>query len=327
MVLALAAAGAAAIAITSVAWPLATYTVSLAVFGLAHVLTEIRFVDEHYGQGLGRTLRRVLAVLLSGVAGIRLLQYLGHLPTDIGRVVEVALVLLLTLSVVPGLRHARLGTRAVVAGVVLLLVAGFALSPVHTLLFLAVTHNLTPLGFLADRLPPAHWKWAMALALALFLGVPLFIASGIPWAWLAPMGLSSADFTPFPAGPLAQHLGAYLHSSFHARPWAVHAFSAVVFAQCMHYAVVIHVLPRLPSGGTAVAEPSGTVPWPSHRVFTAVLVALSALLVWYFYRDFKAARALYGVVAAVHAWVEIPILLLALMAATRTGLATAHSRS
>jgi hypothetical protein len=75
----------------------------------------------------------------------------------------------------------------------------------------------------------------------------------------------------------------------------------------MHYAVVLHVLPRLSGGGeTAGAR----LPWP-RRGFVAGTAAAGALMAAAFAGDFVGARALYAVAAALHAWLEIPVLLLA----------------
>ena len=79
----------------------------------------------------------------------------------------------------------------------------------------------------------------------------------------------------------------------------------MVFAQCMHYAAVLHVLPRLVGAPPSGSPPSGA---PS---FVLATVVLTLVLLALFAYDFKEGRSWYGLAAAVHAWVELPILLLA----------------
>ncbi len=132
----------------------------------------------------------------------------------------------------------------------------------------------------------------------LFLGVPLLIATGLPFDLLSLWGWTAPDMSFLPTGPLSAHLGAYLPPELQGRPWAAHAFTGVVFAQCMHYAAVLHVLPRFQGGVTTPRFGVGVV------VVTAALFLLFA-------GDFADGRRWYGVAAAVHAWVELPILMLA----------------
>ena len=82
-------------------------------------------------------------------------------------------------------------------------------------------------------------------------------------------------------------------------------FSAVVFAQCMHYAAVIHVLPRLGVTAEGVS-----------RSWAIGLGLMGALTLMAFAGDFFMSRKIYGLFAAVHAWIEVPILLAALFGAT-----------
>ena len=302
-----------ATATVSVAFPLATYTLSLALFGLAHVLSELRFVDLRYGRRIGVHLRITIGLLLVGVVGLRIAQIGGWIPVSIARTAEVALVLLLSVSVIPHLARRSLVAGGVGLLVSALLLVGLLISPIHTLLLLAILHNLTPLGFLADVLPRERRLPLMLAAIAIFVAIPLFIATGTPFSWIRSLGWAMPEASILPAGPLSDHIGAYLHSSFHYEAWALHAFSAVVFAQCMHYAVVIHVLPRLLPEDAE--QSGGLIPWPKQPVFVAIIVILSALLFAYFVWSFHDARAVYGVAAAVHAWIEVPILMLALLAA------------
>ena len=141
--------------------------------------------------------------------------------------------------------------------------------------------------------------------------VPVAIASGLPGALLTTLGAHLPDLTVLPTGPLSDHFRAYLHRSLHGASWTVGVFSALVFAQCMHYAAVLGVLPRIAPGGRTAAAAIGLSRVPT-RLFVIGVVFLTALGLVGFLLDFPVARRWYGVVAAVHAWVEVPLLLLAL---------------
>lgn len=147
----------------------------------------------------------------------------------------------------------------------------------------------------------------LAGAAALFLGGPLLIATGLPYAALAAAGLAAPELSPFEGVSLAGNLAIYVPREFHLESWAVHAFSAAVFAQCLHYMAVILVLPRLVKG-----EPAGLIRWPGPRTFFVALAVAAAALAAGYFLDFAQARRVYAFAALLHSWVEIPILVLAL---------------
>lgn len=293
-------------AIAAVALPLLTYSLTLAMFGLAHVLSEMRYVHQRFGARVGRRLAWLIGALLVSVVSLRVAGMAGVMPRRLAVEVELGVVAALAAVVLPAL--SQRGAAPTIAGLALsaALIAGLMISPIHTLLLLAVLHNLTPIGFIAEVTPPARRGRFVALALGIFIGIPLVIALGLPAALLGAVGLVAPDATLLPTGPLASNLSAYLPRAWRSEPWAQHAFSAVVFAQCMHYAAVIHLLPRLlPEEQRAPAR--------SRRAWVAGMIGVGALLFVGFTLDFKQARATYGLAAAVHAWVEIPILMLALL--------------
>lgn len=291
----------------SVSLPLATHTVTLAAFGLAHVLSELRYVDRRFSPRLGYRLRWSFALLLGGVVLLRGLRILGWVAPMLASSAELALVVLLTASVLPELVRARNGSALFGAALVAGLVVGVIISPIHTILVLAILHNATPLGFLAELLSGRERRWAMGLGGLVFVGLPLLIASGIPFEVMRSSGWIAPEANILPAGPLIDHLGAYLHRDFWDTSWAFHAFCAFVFMQCMHYLAVIYVLPSLIGPD---AEP--TLPWPTSWRFAVLVGVLGIGLFVHFYIDFSGARAFYGVASSVHAWVELPLLLLAL---------------
>ena len=120
---------------------------------------------------------------------------------------------------------------------------------------------------------------------------------------------------PLHAGPLADNLFVYVLPQFVATPQAVDLFTASVVAQGAHYASVIVLLPLLL--GRLDPQARGLVAWPAATVFAFLCVGAGAIGLARFLGGFAEARALYGIVASVHAWIEIPVLILALTGAAQ----------
>ena len=300
---------------------MASYTVSLALFGGAHVLTELRYVEARFGRGPLLRAPLLLALGLGGVALLRALKATG-LWSDV-TVPELLLVALLSALALPTLREA--GPRALVVGLGVTggLLVALALDPIVLLFVLAAAHNWTPLGFLAEALPRPHRRRALGLGLIAFVALPLLLLTGLPGALV---GGSPAAALSWPsAGPLSAQLGAYLPRAQHGADWATAAFSALTYAQLVHYAVVIGVLPRLAPGGPAAPSVIG-LSRLSTRTFVGLVTLLSLVGAVGYALDFSQARLWYGVVAAVHAWIELPALLVALAPAlSRRAAAPAQS--
>lgn len=300
-------------AVLAALWPLATYGLSLALFGLAHVLTELRYLDGRFGPRLGQRLRCSLGGLLLGVALLRLGRIAGWVGAW-GTPVELGLVVLLLLCAAPALAQASLGRQLVGVGATLGIAIGLQVDPFACILLLAILHNWTPVGFAAEATTGAARRRALALSAVVFGLVPLGLALGLGPAMEA-LGWRHADAAPLlRLGPLEGHLGAFLPEFWRQERWAEAVFGAVAYAQCMHYAAVLHVLPRLQDGGEGwlARLPAGGFRWG--------VAALSALFFAGFWWDFTEFRPVYGVFAAVHAWVEWPLLLMAL-AGRRAGAA------
>ncbi|MDA0933714.1 MAG: hypothetical protein O3C51_09680 [Planctomycetota bacterium] len=296
-----------AAAFAAVAAPLWTYAVSLALFGLPHVLVELRYVDRAFAPGLGR---RMVRAVLVGLGAIALLRGMGLLAIGaplLRTQAELGVGALLAGLVV--WFGAPLGSRAGLASVLVAasLAVGVVFAPVTTLVVFAFAHNLTPLGFLAAGLRGPHRTFALGLAGTAFLLIPLLIVLG----W--PGGPSSLTLEGPPGvGPIEQHLGAFVPPAWQLESIALDLFSAAAYLQCMHYAVVLCVLPGLapePRSGARVAptllDEVGKGP---------AVLALGAVATVGFALAFGSTRASYGVVAAVHAWVEVPVLIAALAA-------------
>ncbi|MCU0516929.1 MAG: hypothetical protein MUC60_08690 [Oscillatoria sp. Prado101] len=300
-----------ACAIASVALPLATYTLTLAAFGLAHVLTELRYVDARFNPRTGRDLRFGIAQLLLIIVTLRTLLVLGFLSSSAWVIMELTCVVTLIALVVPVLaskswRLAGFGISAIVA-----ITAGTLAAPALTFAILSVAHNITPVGFIAERLLGERRRNAMIACAIVFAVIPLIIISGFPHKALASVSLVAPEASLLNAGTLSEHLGQFVPKQLHSQTIGLHAFSAAVFLQCMHYVAVIGILPRFDNTATW-GKPRAFLPWPNPKLFHILILILGALLFAGFAQSFRDSRSLYGIVASIHAWLELPILLLAL---------------
>jgi hypothetical protein len=287
-------------ALASVAAPLLTYSLTLAVFGLPHVIQEMRYLRRRFDQALGAVFWAVIA-LLALVAISRFAAFMDVLSYSSMRGIELATGTGLVLLVAP-----RWWARGGVArwtglAVTVGLVAGLLLAPIPTMLVVAVGHNWTPVPLLMDTRPSRLWVGLAALA---FVVVPVLIATGLPWQLLTTIGLTYPELDVVTGGTLFQQFSAYLPRSWHLTSWAQHAFSAIVFAQCAHYIAVLGVMPAVHDKGERVV--------PKRWLVAVCIAVLSVALMGLYTLDFRASREFYGVFSSMHAWVEIPIILLLL---------------
>ncbi|WP_236141991.1 hypothetical protein, partial [Nostoc sp. CMAA1605] len=167
-------------AILSVAFPLATYTCTLAAFGLTHVLTELHYVDNRFRQRLGNNLCWRMSQLLILIIGLRSLQVLSLIPTWLSITLELSCVVALVILVIPIL--AKKDWRLGIFGTILCLLLSFGIfaSATLTLLVLAILHNITPVGFIAERWRGKKRNYAFLICVVVFLVIPLLIISGLP---------------------------------------------------------------------------------------------------------------------------------------------------
>lgn len=188
----------------------------------------------------------------------------------------------------------RLAGLAVALAVWLLLEHGDVL---HALLVLAILHNFTPLAMVWDmRREQPHNPVVRTLAWAvsgLFL-LPLLVAFS---GW-------SGAFSPTALGMQMPLLEAQWPP-----PWGgvqrSAVLSAIVLAQCLHYYCMIVLLPR------AEQQRSGQSVLP--RGLRLATWATAALMAAYYAADHASARQLYAIAAGIHAWLEWPVLLMALL--------------
>ncbi|AFY55726.1 hypothetical protein Riv7116_3256 [Rivularia sp. PCC 7116] len=294
-------------AFISVAFPLATYTLTLASFGLAHVLTELRYVNSRFNPRLKIDLQRKIVILLLIIVNLRIIELLGIVNSSISVSLELLCVIGLVILVIPILKVKDWKLASLGILICIILSAGVFWIPTFMMLLLAVLHNLTPVGFIAERLSGRKQKFALLICLIVFALIPLIIISGYPYNFLFSLNLVAPSADILQAGNLQLHLGAFVPRELHESAIALNAFSAAVFLQCMHYAVVLGILPNWQKN-----KNNNFVAWNRQSGFEKVVIFLSTLIFIYFAQSFTDARKLYSIAAAVHAWVEFPILLLAL---------------
>lgn len=286
--------------------PLLAYTTSLACFGLAHVVIELRYVDGRFGRRLPRSLWLWSAVGIAVIVALRGLRLAGVILPD-GTALELFLVasLLVVGAIVAWTMRAAVGVVGVTLAVVV--ATGAVVAPIETLLTLALLHNLTPMGFIVERAAPGRRLVTVVVVGLVFIGVPGVIASGLPTRVLGDLVEVEPSF--FNAGALSRHLGVYLWPAWQTDDAAVARFSAAVCAQLLHYGAVLLWLPR-----SLADDDAPRLPWPSWLVLATVVVVSGCGLGIHFAVDFAGARAAYSLPAAVHAWLELPVLLVAFSA-------------
>lgn len=306
---------AAATALVVSAAPLVVYATTLALLGFAHVVVELRYVRDRFAGRLERRLVVAWLVLLGLIVASRVTALLRvALPFDRG-VAELALLAALLLVTALGAPHGRR-----LAALALSAPLGTALwmaPPAAALALLAFAHNLTPLGFLAERLRGRAAAPALLVAAVAFLVVPLLLLAGAGDFLLERLALPRSDGAFLAIGEVDDHFTAFLPPAWLAEEFAPRLFTAAVYLQCAHYFAVLHVLPRLQAttgaterDATAVpaSRPASVAPWRRRAIVAAALLTGAALLLL-FHRSFPDGRRIYGVAAALHAYLEWPLLL------------------
>jgi hypothetical protein len=292
--------------------PLPLYVASLALFGLPHVIWEAGFLRRRYAARWPLRWWLALWIVLLAQAGARMAVWLGAFGGDAAQILD--LLALLMLGALLALAPARTGWTARIAG---LLLAGAMLWLLDSgefltaLLLLAVIHNFSPLAMVWDMVKDEARNQAkdsaandtsgrrLALYVSALFVLPLLVAGGL-WAMpAAPDGLAMYDSlldSQLPANWGGAHRAALL--------------SAIVLSQCLHYYCVIVLLPQAQRRRSAQALMSPRM--------LAVAVAAAVLMCGYYLHDYTGARTLYAVASGMHAWIEWPVLLLALLG-TRGG--------
>ena len=277
--------------------PLPLYLVSLALFGLPHIVWELGFIRQRYAGRWPVGWWLALWIVLLGNATIRAGTWLGLCSAETSQAIDIITLLLLALIVACAPRH--MGWRVRIVGMSIACVMWWLLqqSEVLTaLLIMSLAHNFTPVLLawdLAADLPerrPLAWRISLLFALPWLIVLVAWAHPYSPGAWHAYV-------------PLLDH---QLPATWIARRQAL--WSAIALAQCLHYYCVIHLLP-------ASQRQAGQPPLLPRAIQLTTLLTVALLLVYYVV-DYAAARKLYSVAAGVHAWLEWPVLLVALLSNT-----------
>lgn len=296
---------AAVVGMTAVAAaPLAAYVILIALFGLPHVVAEMRYCDERFSGATPRLALALIGGLLATLAIVRLLGTYGAVSPWLTGPLELILGGALALAASLFMRRFRWLGLAIATAVVF----GAMHYPFATFLIWAWLHNLTPLGFVAEALKGrARTRALLALFVPFFI-LPAFVAlGGLVW-------ISDVLFAHDPAAaPSALGAGLKpLQAFLPSMPLvdAMPLFQAAVLAQVMHYVAVIALLPRLLTDGRA--RPGRLVPWPRWSVFYVLLAAAGLVSFAVYATDFVQARSAYALAATLHSWIELPVFLMAL---------------
>jgi len=269
--------------------PAALYLVALAVFGLPHVLWEMAWVWRLWRERIPRFVWSGLLAALLLQAASRLALWWGRIDAPTAAACDAAtlgLALLATLALarrLPAGRRVLFLLAALAAPVALVAVADTP-QVFGVLAVLAIAHNFTPVGLAPSSARIGAWP-ARRVLLAVF-SAPILL-----FAVLAFAGATSASGATRPA-----ELGWFQQ---HAPQWVDAMLPALVWAQCLHYLSVIHLMPR------AIGSAWGGMP------LRQLALVASIILLAYFIVDYPAARGLYAVAAGMHAWLEWPLILLA----------------
>lgn len=312
----------AASLVLSVSVPLFSYACGLAVFGFAHVVRELQFVDQRFGARIQRNFACGLFILLTGVVIARSINVFIPSYANVAYNCELFLVFLLVLLVPFTMAKKSDYRKFHSLGIAIAIGCGFLVSPITTILILAVLHNLTPIGFMTEIVPKERKLAVVVISAIVFLLIPAMIAVGIFEQIFSPLFSVRENYNIFPTGPLRQHLGVFLPAVIRNADFATNAFSAVVFTQCMHYLAVIYVMPALQNALTQPKDIKTYLPWPRARVTAVVIISVTIIMLISYWQDFRWTRSIYGIAAALHAYVEIPILLWAFSTIEQTATTT-----
>jgi hypothetical protein len=294
-------AGCAAVA----AAPLAAYVWLIALFGIPHVVSELRYCDERFSGRSPRAALAAIGALLAGLAGTRLLGTYGVLSGFVSGPLELAFGSGLALAAAFFMRRWKLVGFLAACGVAY----GALQAPFVTFLVWAWLHNLTPLAFVAEALDGPARRQALAALCVPFFVVPGLVALGgldllTQTLFAHDAARAGSDF-----GAGSKPLQAFLPAGSRMSE-VLPLFQAAVVSQVMHYVAVIALLPRLLA--TGARREGRLAPWPRWPVFYALLAAAGLGSLAFYFVDFGEARSAYALAAALHSWIELPIFLMAL---------------
>lgn len=328
----------------SVAVPLVTYALSLALFGLLHVFSELAYIHQRFaslyqsqkvwGFKWVYWIYLYLAMIIS-IRSIQIGKWIS-LSKSTWFQLELSLVVLMLAMVFFLIKKENRAYQMLL--VVGLMLISFLIHayPIEMLLFFSIFHNFTPIFFLCeyrqksfDHLNIQQQKIFLLYQKSIlfaFIFIPILIIQWQPFLWFYPYQLSSLKPWLLETKSIEHHLSIFTLKSWDSaeNPYLVISiFSAVVFCQILHYAVVIHLLPTLQSWvkdhalsslDNPLLNPQGLQDFQGFQpksIFSVqkILLILPLISFFFFQIDFFKARQYYGLFASFHAWIELPLFL------------------
>jgi hypothetical protein len=279
--------------LSAIAFPLTTYAVTLATFGIAHVAIELRYIDSQFHSRLDSKIETRLVLLLLAIAILRCCSIFGTIAPNIAHLLELGCGLGLVLVATHQLWTSDWKRSSIGIIIACLLGIGIVKDPIVTSVIFAIAHNLTPIGFILERqqFKTIYALWICGLLFGL-LPVLILVYQLFPIVNL-PLETNSI------------YLSAFIAPAWQKLPIAYPLFSAVTFLQCLHYAVVIGLFSQWTPKQT-----DSLIPWFAPKYFYLSVGIILTIFIINFQHSFVLTRAFYGVVASIHAWLEIPLLIM-----------------
>lgn len=285
---------------------------AVAVFGVAHLGLETRYVIGRFSTSVPWQALAWLLLPLTVIAGVRLAQ-LGPRGTRI----EATIALALVVGAWAWCTRGRWAACAIgVLAVVGVLVPALRRPELYAVA-VAHLHNLTPVAFLwewsRDRgtvlgrrlFRSAQLLWAVVIPAVVLLGA--FDRDGWGWSW-------AADRTP------AKVAAVYSPAGW-GGGWPLRFLIVFCFGQLMHYVIWVGFLPAAAGREHRVAGRVGPFgPLLRPRVFLPGLLGAALLIGLLQLLSGPDGRRLYAAVASYHAYLEYPLLALMLASLAGVGL-------
>lgn len=275
--------------IVSSLFPLVTYIISLSLFGVPHIYSELYYIKNRFAGQFPKQF--VLLIFLT--LGCLCILKMVSLFFELHDIVLYELCLGSILIAIALIMFPHPGLLVVLAGFVLLLIY----SPIILFLLIAFTHNLTPVGFFQiEKIKKRVWINFF------FAPIGVFIIAFI-------LSIFFNTSFSFDANMFPNHLTQLILGHYLSQTWMTHAtssvylsvviramFSMAVFYQLMHYDSTIRVLPS-----TINQKPLNKLFGVTSFLFFVVGIV--------FFISFYQMKAVYNIISAFHAWLEIPLLL------------------
>jgi hypothetical protein len=288
--------------------PIPTVVIGLILFGVLHILLELRYVTGRFSGFLSRSFLELLAVLITGIVVCRMLAGVVGRPAQLAEIVLGYAIL--AVGAQRGLRGRR--KFAVWLAIVPAAVASLAWPAYH---YLVLTHLVTllPLVFLwewSSRIRSVGGRRTFRAAQVLWaVGLPLLVVLGALDGWLS----ANAGIVRSLVGNGHAVLAASAPPGETAGLVATRLLVAFAFMQTMQYAVWVGFMPRFAPDASATFE--ARVPWLTGPRLWAVGFIVAAAFAVLFVFDFTQANTLYAAVASYGTYVQLPVALVLLVGA------------